>query len=322
MNRMMSERRLRSRGFTLIELLVVIAIIAVLIALLLPAVQQARESARRTQCKNNLKQIGLALHNYHDLFNQLPLGEVTNRGAITSAWSWAVAILPQIDQAPLYGGLTPGDTPLHAALADPVKVKMLQKSMPAFLCPSDTTQSLNLNRPLRQTNGSQVQVATSNYLGAHGVCAWNPVSGRQAGVFAWNLGASFSGITDGTSNTIAVGERASGIVRGTTPGGAGVWAGVTTVNNISFQLTLPSDSVDGVLSLAYDSMNPASNACHMYSSRHVGGAHFLMCDGAVRFVSENVHSFITGVAACTDPTAWGTFQRLMGIQDGRTVGEF
>lgn len=322
MNRMMSERRLRSRGFTLIELLVVIAIIAVLIALLLPAVQQARESARRTQCKNNLKQIGLALHNYHDLFNQLPLGEVTNRGAITSAWSWAVAILPQIDQAPLYGGLTPGDTPLHAALADPVKVKMLQKSMPAFLCPSDTTQSLNLNRPLRQTNGSQVQVATSNYLGSHGVCAWNPLSGRQGGVFAWNLGASFSGITDGTSNTIAVGERASGIVRGTTPGGAGVWAGVTTVNDISFQLTLPSDSVDGVLSLAYDSMNPASNQCHMYSSRHVGGAHFLMCDGAVRFVSENIHSFITGVPACVDPTAWGTFQRLMGIQDGRTVGDF
>ena len=103
-------RRLRSqrKGFTLIELLVVIAIIAILIALLLPAVQQAREAARRTQCKNNLKQIGLALHNYHDVYKCFPPGRTRNTySGITSAWytgnySWLPRLLPNIDQAPIY----------------------------------------------------------------------------------------------------------------------------------------------------------------------------------------------------------------------------
>ena len=106
----MPRRNAVARGFTLVELLVVIAIIAVLIALLLPAVQQAREAARRTQCKNNLKQIGLALHNYHDNYNALPPGwiGVTNGGPDIyglNGWGWASRILPQIDQSPLYNQL-------------------------------------------------------------------------------------------------------------------------------------------------------------------------------------------------------------------------
>lgn len=318
---------LRARGFTLIELLVVIAIIAVLIALLLPAVQQAREAARRTQCKNNLKQIGLAMHNYHDVFLMFPLGEITNQVSVTnqrglSAWSWAVAMLPQIDQGPVYSGLAPGSTPLHVALADPVKVTILQTRLPVYICPSDAAESLNPNRRLRQTNATLVSVATSNYVASHGVCAWNTSSGREPGIFAWNSAASITAITDGTSNTIAVGERATHAVRGPSPGGAAVWAGVTTVDNINFLTTLPSDSADGVLSLAYDSINPVSNATHLYTSRHVGGAQFLLVDGSVRFLSENIHSYIANVNACADPSAWGLFQRLAGISDDRVVGEF
>jgi prepilin-type N-terminal cleavage/methylation domain-containing protein len=116
----MASRRDRVRGFTLIELLVVIAIIAILIALLLPAVQQAREAARRTQCKNNLHQIGIALHNYHDAFRILPPGQVTSVHWLqtdSTMWGWAAMLLPYLDQSPMYNLLTPGDITLGAALA-------------------------------------------------------------------------------------------------------------------------------------------------------------------------------------------------------------
>src|SRR5688500_4365529 len=118
----------RRRGFTLIELLVVIAIIAVLIALLLPAVQQAREAARRTQCRNNLKQIGLALHNYHDVHNTFPMGYCAGMTYVDGAsdtspgWSWATYILPQLDQGPLYNQFNWS--------AAPDTVAAIQKNLP------------------------------------------------------------------------------------------------------------------------------------------------------------------------------------------------
>src|SRR5207244_9366932 len=97
------------KGFTLIELLVVIAVIAILIALLLPAVQQAREAARRTECKNNLKQIGLAIHNYHDVYNKLPMvthrAETNDAAGAEGAWAWSVSILPQIEQTTMFNAL-------------------------------------------------------------------------------------------------------------------------------------------------------------------------------------------------------------------------
>ncbi|MBL8851357.1 MAG: DUF1559 domain-containing protein, partial [Planctomycetaceae bacterium] len=221
----------RSRGFTLIELLVVIAIIAILIALLLPAVQQAREAARRTQCKNNLHQIGLAIHNYldvHGIFPQASYWDLTSTYAgsgidpstLNSQWGWATMILPYLDQAPLYNALTPGPTLMQAAMMDPVRLKLLQTPIPAYLCPSDTGGNLNSNRPFRSADGQGIpvtadtQVALSNYMGSNG-------DKTSDGIFWSGAGrVRIRDVTDGTSNTFCVGERSS-------PNGfwAGVWCG-------------------------------------------------------------------------------------------------
>lgn len=165
--------KFRRPGFTLIELLVVIAIIAVLIALLLPAVQQAREAARRTQCRNNLKQIGIAMHDYHDLHNRFPPGEVVLGGGgpqsalQLTAWSWAVMLMPQMELGNVYNTLSPGTWSLGQALDDPARRNVLQSPLPVFMCPSDRGFPLNANRPLRSANGSNYQVGSSNYIANH-----------------------------------------------------------------------------------------------------------------------------------------------------------
>ncbi len=317
--------RRRLRGFTLIELLVVIAIISILIALLLPAIQQAREAARRTQCRNHLHQIGIALHNYLDVHERFPPGVTTNSGGggrqrlNTTKWGWAVMILPQLEQTPLFDQLEVGDTHIDQALADPVKRGVLQTSLPVFLCPSDSGSRLNSQRRLRDENGVMHEVATANYVASHGVCAWINNDGREPGPFGWNYGALHRDITDGTSNTIAVGERATLEIHGGEAGGAAILAGVTFIHPwspVAF-LGLPSDREDGVMALGYGSINPPTGAMHLYSSQHEGGAQFLFLDGSVHFLSENIHSFIASAADCGNPGSWGSFQTLVGNQDGQ-----
>jgi prepilin-type N-terminal cleavage/methylation domain-containing protein len=209
------------RGFTLIELLVVIAIIAILIALLLPAVQQAREAARRTQCKNNLKQIGLGLHNYHDTYLLFPAGGFGPRKG-----SWLISILPFIDQAPAYNlidfsgcsGTSTGTTPCGSDFswqytAPPAAMANLFYSLrvPGYYCPSS-----DLDKTRSQGTG---KIQLVNYVGIAG-SAISPLDGVSAifpaatygyisnnGVLYPNADKSIRDITDGTSNIIVVGEQ-------------------------------------------------------------------------------------------------------------------
>lgn len=333
------------QGFTLIELLVVIAIIAVLIALLLPAVQQAREAARRSQCRNNLKQLGLALHNYHDNSQVFPMGfsdtvwgnaEVTGDG-----WAWAAGLLPFIDQAPLYSQLNFNTNPYNIAgnqalIATPLFV---------FSCPSDIKPAVTPNNPGNAANSrGATAVATSSYMASAGPFEGSPCvsnggvpapDARNIGLFRVNTSLSFRHITDGTSNVFAVGE-VRWIPNGTDQSNANfgsdrqfIYGHVTTgggpkcdnngVNNNGFHnhARWTRQKMNGPLL-------GAANLERAFHSTHVGGAHFLMGDGAVRFVSENIDHSATNYTAATPNLSgpYGLYQRLSAISDGQVVGEF
>ena len=344
------------RGFTLIELLVVIAIIAILIALLLPAVQQAREAARRTQCKNNLKQMGLALHNYHDTHNTFPPGYITRFPQDKSAteqshWGWGVYLLPGIDQAPLYNLLQPGTLSLHANLATPAGLSALQTPLAAFVCPSDTGPSLNdfnetknfnpadanapwYNRFVTSNGTDRISIAKSNYVAS--ACssvsttppAYTPDYGPATGTFWQNSKCRIADITDGTSNTILIGERAYRFDN-VNAGAANALGFSSTICTSGTSAGIKAAGMN-VLGLGYNGINwSANNQVHQpraYNSNHVGGAHFVMGDGAVRFISENIdYNFVTipGAAPMING-GWidSTFERLIGKNDGQVVGEF
>lgn len=345
----MSTERLR-RGFTLIELLVVIAIIAILIALLLPAVQQAREAARRTQCKNNLKQIGLAMHNYHDTHNTFPPGYIARVAQVQSStelglYGWGAYVLPYVDQAPLYNLLQVGNVPLETNAV--TNLAALQTPLPAFRCPSDTGPTLNnfddtalgadssganwYNRHITTNGTDRIPIAMSNYV----MCANTsdsttpPVDpapyGPAHGVGFQNSKVNFKDITDGSSNTILAGERAWRFAN-LTAGAANVigFSAATCATGSSYSVKSGQLAVIGI---AYDGINwSASNRVHQtrgFSSNHVGGAHFVMCDGAVRFISENIDYRKMSVGTNPWPGySSTTFARLCTRDDGFTVGEF
>ena len=233
----LSKTRRRKQGFTLIELLVVIAIIAVLVSLLLPAVQQAREAARRTQCRNNLKQIGLALHNYLDSYRVFPPGgthDFNDEDSLVNlavhsnaAWAWGASILPQVDQANLFNTLNVNgqmlDQVLRLAVSDPPTQALVYSSVPAYRCPSDTAPDLNTWRVLPNAyyGGSGINgrnspqggfVASSNYVANHGTRWVLPfqyfLQGMDPyGVFWIDSTLSQRDVRDGLSNTILIGER-------------------------------------------------------------------------------------------------------------------
>ncbi|WP_010586129.1 DUF1559 family PulG-like putative transporter [Schlesneria paludicola] len=342
------------RGFTLIELLVVIAIIAVLIALLLPAVQQAREAARRTQCKNALKQIGLAFHNYLDANLCFPPGYISkvpqnqNNGE-KSLWSWGALILPYIDQGNLYNTLQPGPQLLEAQLvANPQACKT---PLTVFRCASDTgpplntyqdsqtadtstTAGYNYRSDVPDTNGTNQTIATSNYVGVGGSgTSTTPlvdptIYGKALGMMAQNSKISDRDIVDGMSNTLMVGERAwqykSFVV------------GAATV--LGFSATVDAQNTNGsvkigqlnALGIGYNGLNhfnvpPTNHDRRGFSSNHVGGVHFVMADGSVRFISENI-DYQVGVIGGGNPypaaAITSTFARLLCYWDGQVVGEF
>jgi prepilin-type N-terminal cleavage/methylation domain-containing protein/prepilin-type processing-associated H-X9-DG protein len=320
------------RGFTLIELLVVISIIAVLIALLLPAVQAAREAARRAQCTNNLKQIGLALHNYASAIGTFPPGYVSSvdrtvlnacdmdaedsHGVdLGTGWAWGSMILPYMEQQPLYNSI---NFNLSVAFHDNDTCSLTALSV--YLCPSDFGPSVvpvfadppDPANPGTYSASHVIDILSrGNYVGMYGlgeICAQSgaidapnnngagPV-GTHAGIFYRNSATSIAAITDGTSNTIAVGERS---------------------HNLSY-VTWVARSIDGWLGKTSpieggtDQFDPSPEECwtqimgpagledgnrtindpmaHVedYWSRHPGGANFLFGDGSVHFLKNSIH---------------------------------
>jgi prepilin-type N-terminal cleavage/methylation domain-containing protein len=290
------------RGFTLIELLVVIAIIAVLIALLLPAVQQAREAARRSQCLNNLRQIGLALHNYHDTHGVFPSGWIgvdpaTGRDYVHggSGFGWATMILPQLEQKNLYDRFDFRKS-ISDATGSPSNKSSLATKLPVFACPSDPHPDTWDIQP-EGGGAALATLATANYVGLFGtryvgpladpggeddlhLCEGLPVGSpcRGDGILFHNSRVNLGNVTDGTSQTIMVGERASKAL----PGGDrfySTWSGAVPLGEESFARIL--GSTDHV-------PNAAQHEEDFGSAHSGGGAHFILADGHAKFVSGNI----------------------------------
>lgn len=360
--------KLRSRqAFTLIELLVVIAIIGVLVALLLPAVQQAREAARRSQCRNNLKQLGLACHNYHDAFNQFPLnwyngnnttvGDSTNPNYNNGSWSWVVMALPYIDQAPLYNRIstyfgTANAPPPYTGMGYktslggvPSPREMAKTVIPVLLCPSNDQDGSRRGQVVEVDNdgwnGNNMDTAGGlDYVGNMGHIwagwhdvdrpgitniyqagdprlqketagtpwvseRWNNDNGNINGVFLFRGSRKIGQIPDGTSNTVMLFESMH-------------WRGGDgAVFNYSHADVANWASALGATCPMRNPIN-CKGANFQYgdgdvrnwgpSSRHTGGCHVTLCDGSVRFVSENIsHSIRYNIAVAKDGAAVGEF---------------
>jgi prepilin-type N-terminal cleavage/methylation domain-containing protein/prepilin-type processing-associated H-X9-DG protein len=325
------------RGFTLIELLVVIAIIAILIALLLPAVQQAREAARRTQCRNNLKQIGVAMHNYSETFGTFPMGGMTRFNNSYEEWGWGAMILVQLEQAPLFERLQINQRSLNQAIiaTGPNNISALNAmfpSLPMFICPSDTMGERLTRGSIRQNFRGDARVSTnflpptSNYLGNCGIdeiSIPNSANDRiPSGVLFNRSSIRFRDITDGTSNTFFVGERDSRC-------GAGSWIGNRNARGNGKR---GADYTHARVSIVMNHPLTSGNdfCSDGFSSKHPGGAHFLLCDGSTRFVSENIDSNnpfndLNGNAVrfnANNRAALGIYQRLGIRHDGETIGNY
>jgi prepilin-type N-terminal cleavage/methylation domain-containing protein len=323
----------RRVGFTLIELLVVIAIIAILIALLLPAVQQARESARRSQCKNNLKQQGLALHNYHEIYSVFPPALVMSGRFNNTAYAPAtgnrvlnttgfVLLLPFIDQAGLYNQYnvniassvsSPYSRPVaggNTADTLPSQINVASARIPVYICPSDPAGAPVVTSGASNSADfySRNQVRRSNYLFSTGQytdydAPYVQLTGNtNVGAFGNDGAARIGDLRDGSSTTILVGESRQ--MHSSTSYGPYWGAGVHTCCHGRTTLNDP----------LYGAINSNQNGAGLqyawgFGSTHVGGAHFLLGDGAVRFISDNV-SYLT------------VFQWMGRANDNNTVPEF
>ncbi|MDR3634875.1 MAG: DUF1559 domain-containing protein [Isosphaeraceae bacterium] len=298
-----STRSEYSRGFTLIELLVVISIIALLVGLLLPAVQRSREAARQATCRNNLKQIGLALAHYADAKGGFPPGYVsswTNQGNDTGpGWGWGAMILPFLEQQPLFDAIS-----FTTQIQDPSQQTARMTSLKVFLCPSDTMspswttssgetwmydgQTYSVTDPI-------CDLASANYVGMFGI--GEPGVGGN-GVFSRDSFVAYRDITDGTSNTFAVGERCRAINNGR---GQATWVGAVTGADFYSCTPNPNDPDGGicvheagsgmVLGHTGEGHGPGDirGDVNQFLSSHGFGCLFLFCDGHVSWAGGGIN---------------------------------
>jgi len=364
----MAETRKRRWGFTLIELLVVIAIIAVLVALLLPAVQQAREAARRSQCKNNLKQLGLALHNYHDTYNVFPFecGGTGWTGNGTGNWarlSGMVVLTPFVDQAPLWnqisnkmpGGAVSGFYPAMGPEPwDWTVYPPWKQQIPILRCPSDKYSGPSQAPWGKNNYGFCLGDVVTNDDG--GIEWWTP---EPRGLFYYHSKLGVADCLDGSSNTIAMGERALSQENVSIFGNAAMGvSGINTNPSICAAKAvgkkyLPGTNVQdgigydwadgGVQHSAFNTILPPNSpscvtstwdsdvALISASSRHPGGVHVLMADGAVRFITDSINAgnpqapdlgVGRGNGGIPGQSPYGVWGALGTRAGGESVGEF
>lgn len=332
------------RGFTLVELLVVITIIGILIALLLPAVQAAREAARKSQCSNNMKQIGLALHGHHSAYNVFPAGNKESASQNRS-YCWRLAILPYLEQQAAYERVDFSHNGFfsHTSPAYEFNNALLSTlQLPVCVCPSSRFGMLNTADMIYVTSGMLadycgISGATPDPLGRASVCtAANAVQGGtycENGMLAANRSLTFKDCTDGSSNTIIVGEQ-SGQVNGrersanalgawfglvlntvTTSDGKNTWTASTPVDTVTYS----SGYTGGLTTLRFapnaywqtaapGSCNSEFEVNYVLNSFHPGGIHVLLTDGSVRFLGDSVDMDMFRWLCVRDdgqvPTAW------------------
>lgn len=341
------------RGFTLIELLVVIAIIAVLIALLLPAVQQAREAARRAQCQNNLKQLALAMHNYQSTYGTFPAMACRMQLGINSTpYSWVISILPMIEKGPMYQAMqtemtTVGLPQPWTTNGRPFVENVWTTDIPALICPSDRAPTDRSESPSLLNYKACVG---DDYFQNHFLPTSNSTYSR--GIFQFGRWVSFSAITDGTSNTVLLGEMVGGGSPSDVLGGVALnmkaWnpaACIARINPTTGQLTPPvragfrpvgGRAWDGrpYFSAFATMVPPNGPSCqwgggdgneHMgtLSSHHPGGALVAMADGSVQFISENINTGNLAVDDIPDPgsrpSPYGTWGALGSMAGGEVI---
>jgi prepilin-type N-terminal cleavage/methylation domain-containing protein/prepilin-type processing-associated H-X9-DG protein len=279
----------RRSGFTLIELLVVIAIIAILIGLLVPAVQKVRETASRLRCENNLHQIGLALHSYHDRMGSFPPGYFSQVASDNSdlgpGWSWGAYLLDDIEQGNLQRRIR-----FDLQISDPANAAVRVTPIPIYVCPSELRTG---TFTVVDANGNPIcDVARGSYTAMNGILGVSGDAWDNNGAFLRNSRFRFADMTDGSSQTLFVGERATSMSSST-------WTGAVTNGvvpavryaNVSDQLA--NAELSSALILSHGSMdhlpnNPLVFDADATSSFHIGGVNFLFGDGSVHIINNSI----------------------------------